>query len=98
MDEERSALLSLPKQTFEARRVETAKANSQSLVRFDCNSYSVPTAYAYQQVTVVGGIDCIRIVCRNHLVAVHKRIWDREPCTFDPRHYCVPSASVHDSF
>ena len=87
LDEERSALLALPKQAFEARRVETAKVDSQSLVRFDCNSYSVPTEYAHQQVTVVGGIDRIRIVCRNHLVAVHKRIWDREQCTFDPRHY-----------
>ena len=80
-------LLALPKQAFEARRVETAKVDSQSLVRFDGNRYSVPTEYAHQQVTVVGGIDRIRIVCRNPLVAVHKRIRDREQCTFDPRHY-----------
>ncbi len=29
----------------------------------------------------------MRIVCRNHLVAVHKRIWTREQVAFEPRHY-----------
>jgi len=46
LEEERSALLAFPKQSYEARRIETAGADSLSLVRFDCNSYSVPTAYA----------------------------------------------------
>lgn len=87
LNEEQSALLDIPKQAYEARRIETAKVDSQSLVRFDCNSYSVPTANAYEQVTVVGGIDHVRIVCRNHLVAVHKRIWTREQVAFEPRHY-----------
>ena len=87
LNEEQSALLDIPKQAYEARRIETPKVDSQSLVRFDCNRYSVPTANAYEQVTVVGGIDHVRIVCRNHLVAVHKRIWTREQVAFEPRHY-----------
>ncbi len=34
-----------------------------TLVRFDCNSYSVPTAYAHRrQVTIVGGTDEVRLV------------------------------------
>ena len=57
LEEERPALRALPPQRFEARRVENGQADSLSLVRLDRNSYSVPTAYAHQDVTVVGGIE-----------------------------------------
>jgi len=87
LEEERSALRALPAQRFEARRVAGGQADSLSLVRFDRNSYSVPTAYAHQHVTVVGGIEEVRIVCRDHLVATHPRHWGREQVQFDPRHY-----------
>ncbi len=85
--EEREQLLSLPKQPFEARRIETPKANSLSLVRFDRNDYSVPTAYAHRQVTAVGGIDEVRLVVNDQVVARHPRCWDKEQTFFDPRHY-----------
>jgi transposase len=87
LEEERPALLALPRQTFEARRVESARVNSLSLVRFDNNSYSVPTEYAHQTVTVVGGIDQLRIVCRDRVIARHTRDWGREHVQFEPRHY-----------
>jgi transposase len=84
---ERAALRPVPGSTFEARRVELAQANSLSLVRFDGNDYSVPTAYAHQAITVVGGLDEVRLVCRDHLVARHPRHWGKERVTFDPVHY-----------
>jgi transposase len=84
---ERVALRPLPASGFEARRVELAQANSLSLVRFDENDYSVPTAYAHQPITVVGGLDEVRLVCRDRLVARHPRHWGREHVTFDPVHY-----------
>ena len=87
LEEERSALLALPKQAYEARRIEHAGADSLSLVRFDCNSYSVPTAYAHRQVTIVGGIDEVRLVVANHLVARHRRHWGKEHTEYDPIHY-----------
>jgi transposase len=87
LEEERSVLRALPPQRFEARRVAGGQADSLSLVRFDRNSYSVPTAYAHQNVTVVGGIEEVRIVCRDHLVATHPRHWGREHVQFEPRHY-----------
>jgi transposase len=87
LEEERSALLALPMQGYEARRIEHANADSLSLVRFDCNSYSVPTAYAHHQVTLVGGIDEIRLVVDNHLVARHPRHWGKEHTQYDPIHY-----------
>jgi transposase len=85
--EEQQALLPLPKQAFEARRVEGAKANSLSLVRFDTNDYSVPTAYAHHPVTAVGNIQEVRLIVNDRLVAQHPRDWARENVHYDPRHY-----------
>lgn len=87
LTEEAAVLLSLPKQAFEARRVEMARANSLSLVRFDRNDYSVPTCYAHQAITVVGGIEEVRLVAGARVVARHRRCWDQEQTRFNPVHY-----------
>lgn len=84
---ERPSLRPLPANRFEARRVELTHANSLSLVRFDGNDYSVPTACAHQPITVVGGLDEVRLLCRDQVVARHRRHWGREHVTFDPIHY-----------
>lgn len=63
------------------------KVNSESLARFDGNDYSVPTQYAHRQVTAVGGIDEVRLVVDDHVVARHPRCWQKEQVFFDPRHY-----------
>jgi transposase len=84
---EQSSLRPLPANRFESRRVEMADANSLSLVRFDGSDYSVPTAYAHHPITVVGGLDEVRLVCRDHLVARHRRHRGKEHVTFDPVHY-----------
>ncbi len=86
-ESDREAMLQIPEITFEARRVVAARANSLSLVRFDRNDYSVPTAFAHHELTVVGGIEQVRIACGDELVATHPRCWDKEQTTFDPRHY-----------
>ncbi len=84
---DRAALLGLPAVTFEARRVVAAKANSLSLVRFDRNDYSVPTAYAHHDVTAIGSIDEVRLAVGPTVVARHPRVWSKERTTYDPRHY-----------
>jgi transposase len=84
---DRAAMLPLPASAFEARRVVRARANSLSLVRFDRNDYSVPTAFAHHELTVIGGIERIRIACGTRLLATHPRCWEKEETTFDPRHY-----------
>jgi hypothetical protein len=84
---ERSLLRPLPASRFEPRRIALAESNSLSLVRFDGNDYSVPTAYAHHAITVVGGLDEVRLVCRDHLVARHRRHWGKEHITFEPLHY-----------
>jgi transposase len=85
--EESSRLLPLPKQAFDARRVTPVIANSLSLVRFDTNSYSLPTKYAYREITVVATVDEVRLVFDDRLVARHPRHWGREQYIFNPIHY-----------
>jgi transposase len=85
--EELGHFLPLPSEAFEARRVGTPTANSLSLVRFDRNDYSVPTDYAYHQLTVLGGIEQVSILFADTVVATHKRCWGRQKVTFDPIHY-----------
>ena len=85
--EEGTWLLPIPGQEFESRRVKPAKANSLSLVRFECNDYSVPTQYAHHDVTVVGGIEEVRLVVGDQLVARHRRHWGKEHTEFNPVHY-----------
>ena len=65
LEEDQAAMLPLPAKAFEPRRVEQRRANSLSLVRFDRNDYSVPTAYAHHELTVIGGIEEIAISSRH---------------------------------
>jgi transposase len=85
--EERAALIPLPAEAFLAARVELRGVDSLSLVRFDTNDYSVPTAYAHHRVTVLGRIDTVAIVAGDRIVATHRRCWGREQVTYDPVHY-----------
>lgn len=88
LSEERLQFLRpVPAQPFEARRIGQAQADSLSLVRFDKNSYSVPTKYAYRPITIVATIDEVRLVFGDRLIARHRRHWGREQFFFDPVHY-----------
>jgi transposase len=87
LEQEWEHFLSLPAETFEARRVETPTANSLSLARFDRNDYSVPTAYAYHKLTAIGSIEQVRILFTDEVVATHQRCWDHHRVIFDPVHY-----------
>jgi transposase len=87
LQEEQACFLVLPFTPFEACRIQPAHVNSELLVRFDDNDYSVPMEYAYQEVTVKGYTDQVKI-CRFHeVIAVHLRSWGREQQFFDPLHY-----------
>jgi hypothetical protein len=87
LEEDVRAMRPLPAQPFEARRVEPCQANSLSLVRFDRNDYSVPTAHAHHAVTAVGGIERVRFVVGEQVIAEHLRDWDKENVHYDPVHY-----------
>lgn len=85
--EEQAAFLPLPKEDFDARRIEHRRANSLSLIRFDRNDYSVPVSMAHQPLTVKGGIDHIDIFNKDEIIASHPRDWGKEQIHFNPVHY-----------
>jgi transposase len=85
--DDRAAMLPLPANEFEPRRVEQRRANSLSLVRFDRNDYSVPTCYAHHELTVAGGIEQVEVSSGTEHVATHPRDWGAEQTIYDPRHY-----------
>ena len=87
MVEDQAAFLPLPPQLFEARRIEPGTANSESLVRFDTNDYSVPVKYAHRKLLVVATVEEVRLVYEDRLVARHPRSWQRERTLFEPIHY-----------
>jgi hypothetical protein len=85
--DDQAAFLPLPKEPFEARRVEDRMVSSESLVRFDTNDYSVPVQYAHRKLTVVATVSEVRLVYEDRQVACHRRCWDREQAIFEPIHY-----------
>ena len=85
--EDRSAFLALPVRPFEARRVASTTVDSLSLATFDRNEYSVPTKYAYRELTVIATAEDVKFVHEDQVVARHPRCWGREKSCFDPIHY-----------
>ena len=85
--EDQAFFLPLPKQPFEARRIAQVTADSESLVRFDANSYSVPVKYAHRRLSVVATVNEVRIIFEDRLVARHPRCWQKEQFFFEPVHY-----------
>ena len=85
--EEQFSFLPLPFKPFEACRIQPGHVNSELLVRFDDNDYSVPMEYAYQDVTVKGYTDHVKICRFNDVIAIHRRCWERQQQIFNPLHY-----------
>jgi len=85
--EEQFSFLPPPFKPFDACRIQGGSVNSELLVRFDNNDYSVPMEYAYHDVTVKGYTDRVQICRFNDNIAIHKRCWGKEKQIFDPLHY-----------
>ena len=64
-----------------------ARVSSLSLVRYDRNDYSVPTAYGHRAVLVRGYVDEVVIACGAEIIARHQRCYAREDTVLDPLHY-----------
>jgi len=86
LQEDQIAFLSLPAAPFDACRKASTTVNSESLVRFDCNDYSVPVRYAHHPVVVKGYVDRVEVCYRQERIAMHRRLWIREDVSFEPLH------------
>jgi hypothetical protein len=82
-----AAFMPLPAVPFDPCHMVTGRASSMSLVRYRTNDYSVPTAYAHQEVVIKGYVDRVAIICGGEQIAVHPRSYEREDFIANPLHY-----------
>ena len=82
-----AAFMPLPAVPFDPCHIVTGRASSMSLVRYRTNDYSVPTAYAHQEVIIKGYVDRVAVICRGEQIAVHPRSYEREDFIANPLHY-----------
>jgi transposase len=87
LTEDQAAMIPLPASPFEAARKVSTTANSLSLVRFDCNDYSVPVCWAHHPIVAKGFCWEVFLYAQGQEVARHSRIWDKEKVKFEPVHY-----------
>ena len=84
---DREALGALPPAPFDACDKQAGRVNSQSLVRYRSNDYSVPVAYGHREVWVRGYVHEVVIGCGVEVIARHPRSYEHEDFVFDPIHY-----------
>src|ERR671911_1303395 len=87
LERDLAALLPRPPVPYEACDRRPARVSSLSLVRYERNDYSVPTAYGHRPVLVQGYVEEVVIACGAEVIARHQRSYAREDFIFDPLHY-----------
>jgi len=85
--EDHIAAIALGDDKFDYRKSTSTFANSESLVRYDTNDYSVPISSAHHQTTIKASVRFIEVYQVDELIAKHHRCWDREQQVFEPMHY-----------
>ncbi len=87
LERDLAALQPRPPVPFDACDRRPARVSSLSLVRYERNDYSVPTAYGHRPAVVRGYVEEVVIACGAEVIARHKRAYGHEDFVFDPRHY-----------
>lgn len=87
MEADLAAFLALPATAFDPCHMVTGRASSMSLVRYRTNDYSVPTAYAHQEVVIKGYVERVEVICGGERIAVHPRSYERQDFIPNPLHY-----------
>jgi transposase len=81
------ALRPLPAVPLEPCEKRSARVSSTALVRYRTNDYSVPTAYAFQEVLVKGFVEEVVILSAGEEVARHPRCYGEGVFVSNPLHY-----------
>jgi IstB-like ATP binding protein len=87
LERDLAALQPRPPVPYDACDRRPARVSSLSLVRYERNDYSVPTAYGHRPVLVQGYVEEVVIACGTKVIARHQRSYAREDFIFDPLHY-----------
>jgi hypothetical protein len=87
---ERSQLLTLPDEPYQAEEVLFAKASRWGYVRLDANDYSVPLLFAGRRLGAKLDTTSVRIYDQGHLVAQHARCFGHHQVITLPEHQKRP--------
>jgi transposase len=83
---ERTRLRALPERAFDADVVLPCIVSSDCRVRFDANTYSVPSSFVGKSITLRADDTTVRLIHENTEVARHERAWGRRQHVEDPAH------------
>jgi len=92
LERERGYLLPPPEHPFESDLMRVVRSGKTPYVRFDRNLYSIPYERVRKPLTLVAGVDSVRLFDGQDEVARHRRSYDSEVCIEDPAHV---AALVH---
>ena len=79
MERDLDALLPLPPVAYDACEKQAGRVSSLSLVRYKTNDYSVPVAYGYRDVLILGYVDEVVISCGTEVIARLPTGWTVQP-------------------
>lgn len=104
-DKAQGNMLELPGHHFDCCRMTTAKVNTYSTIRFETNTYSVPTRYVGYRLTIKAYIDRILIIDDEEAAAIHERLVGKNKEKYELDHYldllemksrALPNTKVYD--
>lgn len=95
--EERAKLRPLPADGFPIEDRVEAAVGKTPYVRFDGNDYSVPHDRVRRRVTVVAGVDTVRVLDGNDEVARHARCWAKGRQVEEPAHVAALAAEKREA-
>jgi transposase len=84
---EKEQLLPLPSHPPECCRILPVKASKFALIQFETNRYSVPSAYAYQDLWLKAFVDRVEITNQEAVIATHPHMKGRFQESIQPEHY-----------
>jgi hypothetical protein len=76
----------LPDNPFPLVERVVVKAGKTPYVRFDLNDYSIPHTQVQRSLTVLADLDEVRIADGPHVLACHRRSWDKGAQIEEPAH------------
>ena len=86
LTEERPRLPPLPQHPFESDLVRPAVSGKTPYIRFDLNDYSIPHTLVKKPLTLIASEKEVRLADGDHVVARHRRSYDRLQIVDEPAH------------
>lgn len=87
LEQERSSMLALPSQRFEACVQVSTFVDKRSLVQVETNRYSAPVRWAHQPALVKLFADRVQVWCEQQLVTEHPRAYGKGQYVMTAEHY-----------